>query len=100
MFDTFFKFDEITLSEEEKIERISLEAIHGFHVRDEEQREIKVQAFLDSVRVNFKAPGDYTLSAVYEPFTKALVFYCVYVPNLMCKSMQNCEAQYFNFITI
>jgi hypothetical protein len=100
MFDTFFQFDENMLSEEEKVQRIRLESTHGFHVRDQEGREMNIQTFLDQARFCFEAPGKYTMTAVYEPFTKALVFYCEYIPNPMFKPIENGEAQYFNFITI
>jgi hypothetical protein len=85
MFDSFFQMENYNLTEEEQIDRITLESRYGFHVRDEEGNYTNILLFLKSLVFLFTNHGRYTLSAAYEPFTKAVIVYCLYIRPLIEK---------------
>lgn len=76
--DTYFQLDQHILSEDEQIQRISLENDYGLHVRDADGNYTNILSFLSTIMPYFYVPGNYTLSAVFEPFTKAVVVYCLF----------------------
>jgi hypothetical protein len=80
--DQFFDYDELNLSEEETSQRMQLENIKGFGLKNEAGMYLNLLNFLYDVSPSCEALGYYRLSAFFEPFTKMVIVYCFFSPGL------------------